>query len=187
MVRLSWLPLPLAAALLFTAPAAEALAQVWPNGPVKMLVGFAAGGSTDIITRDVALNDMLAGHVPLSVLSVLQALPQLESRSVKPLAVTSAKATGMLPDVPALAEAGLKDCEAELWYVVIAPAGLPPALADRINEDLVKIVTSPGMRNKLAAQGARPVGSTQAEAAAFMKSESEKWGKIVREANIKGE
>lgn len=135
----------------------------------------------------LALNDTLAGHVPLSVLSVLQALPQLESRSVKPIAVTSPKATDILPGVPALAEAGLKDYEAELWYVVIAPAGLPPALAARINADLVKIVKSPEMQKKIVAQGARPIGSTPAEAAAFMKSESDKWGKVIREANIKGE
>jgi tripartite-type tricarboxylate transporter receptor subunit TctC len=135
----------------------------------------------------LALNDTLAGHVPLSVLSVLQALPQLESRSVKPLAVTSAKATGILPDVPALAEAGLKDYEAELWFAVIAPAGLPPVLSARISEDVVKIVKSPGMQKKLAEQGARPIGSTPAEAAAFMKAESDKWGRVIREANIKGE
>jgi tripartite-type tricarboxylate transporter receptor subunit TctC len=135
----------------------------------------------------LALNDTLAGHVPLSVLSVLQALPQLESKRVKPLAAMSATATDMLPDVPALAEAGLKDYEAELWYMVIAPAGLPPALAARINGDLVKIVTSPGMRKKLAEQGARPIGGTQAEAAAFMKAESEKWGTVIRDAKIKGE
>jgi tripartite-type tricarboxylate transporter receptor subunit TctC len=135
----------------------------------------------------LALNDTLAGHVPLSVLSVAQALPQLESKSVKPLAVTSAKATDILPGVPPLAAAGLKDYEAELWYVMIAPAGLPRALAARINEDLVTIVKSPGMQKKLAEQGARPIGSTQAEAAAFMKAESDKWGKVIREANIKGE
>ena len=135
----------------------------------------------------LALNDTLAGHVPLSVLSVLQALPHLQAKTIKPLAVTSAKATDILPGVPALAEAGLKDYEAELWYVVIAPAGLPPALAAKINADVVKIVKSPEMQKKLADQGARPVGSTQAEAAAFMKAESEKWGKVIKEANIKGE
>jgi tripartite-type tricarboxylate transporter receptor subunit TctC len=102
----------------------------------------------------LALNDTLAGHVPLSVLSVAQALPQLESGSVKPLAVTSAKATGLLPGVPPLVEAGLKDYEAELWFAVIAPAGLPPALAGRINADLVTIVKSPAMQKKLAEQGA---------------------------------
>jgi tripartite-type tricarboxylate transporter receptor subunit TctC len=135
----------------------------------------------------LALNDTLAGHVPLSVLSVLQALPHLQARTIKPLAVTSAKATDILPGVPALAEAGLKDYEAELWYVVIAPAGLPPALAQKINADIVKIVKSPEMQKKLADQGARPVGSTAAEARAFMQAESDKWGKVIKEANIKGE
>jgi tripartite-type tricarboxylate transporter receptor subunit TctC len=135
----------------------------------------------------LALNDTLAGHVPLSVLSVAQALPQIDAKSVKPLAVTSAKATDLLPGVPPLVEAGLNDYEAELWYVVIAPAGLPPPLAGRINADLVTIVKSTGMRKKLAEQGARAIGSTQEEAAAFMKSESEKWGRIIRDVNIKGE
>ena len=135
----------------------------------------------------LALNDTLAGHVPLSVLSVLQALPHLQAKTIKPLAVTSAKATDILPGVPALAEAGLKDYEAELWYVVIAPAGLPPALTQKINADIVRIVKSPEMQKKLADQGARPVGSTAAEARAFMQAESDKWGKVIKEANIKGE
>jgi tripartite-type tricarboxylate transporter receptor subunit TctC len=75
----------------------------------------------------LALNDTLAGHVPLSVLSVLQALPHLQAKTVKPLAVTSAKATDILPNVPALADAGLKDYEAELWYVVIAQRAFHPS------------------------------------------------------------
>jgi tripartite-type tricarboxylate transporter receptor subunit TctC len=135
----------------------------------------------------LALNDTLAGHVPLSVLSVLQALPHLQAKTIKPLAVTSAKATDILSDVPALAEAGLKDYEAELWYVVIAPAGLPAALTAKINADIVRIVKSPEMRKKLADQGARPVGSTPEAARAFMQAESDKWGKVIKEANVKGE
>ena len=320
-----WITSVVAAATLFCATAYDASAQQWPNGPVKMFVGFGAGGSTDIIARDIghelekvwgqtvvienragangaiaagqlaklppdgqtlmmivsghvtngylnpkqpfdalkdftpiteiasspllifshpsfpandiksmialakekpntlaytspgtgsiqhlsmellaylagvklvhvpyrsgalALNDTLAGHVPLSVLSVLQALPHLQAKTIKPLAVTSAKATDILPGVPALAEAGLKGYEAELWYVVIAPAGMSPALTAKINADIVKIVKSPEMQKRLADQGARPVGSTPAEAAAFLKSESDKWGKVIKEANIKGE
>ena len=135
----------------------------------------------------LALNDNLAGHVPLGVLSVLQALPYLPEKSIKPLAVTSAKASDILPGVPALAEAGLKNYEAELWYAVIAPAALPKATLDKINADIVKIVKSPAMRKKIADQGARPIGSTPDELAAFMKAESDKWGKVIREANIKGE
>ena len=91
------------------------------------------------------------------------------------------------PVLSSLAEAGLKDYEAELWYVVIAPAGLSPELTQRINSQIVRIVKSPEMQKKLADQGARPVGSTPAETAAFMKAESEKWGKVIKDANIQGE
>ena len=103
------------------------------------------------------------------------------------IAVTSAKATDILPNVPALAEAGLEGYEAELWYVVIGPAGLPPAVTAKINADVNRIVKSDAMRKKIAVQGARPLGTTPAEAAAFMKAESEKWGKVIKEANIKAQ
>jgi len=139
----------------------------------------------------LALNDTVAGHVPLSVLSVAQALPQIESRSVKPLAVTSVTGTDILPGVAALAEAapeaGLGGYEAELWFAVIAPRGLPPPLADRINADLVTIVKSPAMQEKLRNEGARPIGSTPQEAQAFMTAEADKWGGVISRANIKGE
>ena len=133
----------------------------------------------------LALNDTLAGHVPLGVLSVAQALPQIEQKTVKPLAVTSLKATGILPGVPALAEAGLAGYEAELWFAVIAPTGLPSPLADRINADLVTIVKSPAMQDRLREEGARPIGDTREEAAAFMKAEADKWGGVISRANIK--
>ena len=134
-----------------------------------------------------ALNDVLGGHVPLSVLSVFQALPHLQSKAVRPLAVTSAKATDVMPGVPSLAEVGVNDYEAELWYAVIAPSSLPPTLATKINADIVRIIKSPGMQDHLAAQGARPVGSTPAELAAFLKAESDKWARVIKDANIKAE
>jgi tripartite-type tricarboxylate transporter receptor subunit TctC len=134
-----------------------------------------------------ALNDVLGGHVPLSVLSVFQALPHLQSKAVRPLAVTSAKATDILPGVPSLAEVGVNDYEAELWYAVIAPSSLPPTLAAKINADIVRIIKSPGMQDHLAAQGARPVGSTPAELTTFLKAESDKWARVIKDANIKAE
>jgi tripartite-type tricarboxylate transporter receptor subunit TctC len=134
-----------------------------------------------------ALNDVLGGHVPLSVLSVFQALPHLQSKAVRPLAVTSAKAADVLPGVPSLAEVGVNDYEAELSYAVIAPSGLPPTLAAKINADIVRIIKSPGMQDHLAAQGARPVGSTPAELTAFLKAESDKWARVIKDANIKAE
>jgi tripartite-type tricarboxylate transporter receptor subunit TctC len=133
-----------------------------------------------------ALNDVIAGHVPVCVMSVMQALPHLQTNRVRALAVTSAKAIDVLSNVPSVAEVGVKDYEAELWYVVIAPAGLPPAIAAKINADVTRIVKSPEFRKRLEVQGARPIGSTQAEVAAFLKAESEKWEKVIKAANIKG-
>jgi tripartite-type tricarboxylate transporter receptor subunit TctC len=134
-----------------------------------------------------ALNDVLGGHVPLSVLSVFQALPHLQSKAVRPLAVTSAKATDVLPGVPSLAEVGVNDYEAELWYAVIAPSSLPPTLAAKINAAIVRIIKSPAMQAHLAAQGARPVGSTPAELTTFLKAESDKWARVIQDANIKAD
>ena len=114
----------------------------------------------------------------------MQALPHLQTQKVKALAVTSAKSIDVLTNVPSLAEVGVKDYEAELWYVVIAPAGLPPAIASKINADVTRIVKSPAFQKRLETQGARPIGSTQAEAAAFLKAESDKWAKVIKAANI---
>lgn len=132
-----------------------------------------------------ALNDVIAGHVPVCVMSVMQALPHLETKKVTALAVTSAKAIDVLSNVPSLAEVGVKDYEAELWYVVISPAGLPKAVADKINADITKIVKSQAFQKRLSVQGARPIGSTQAEVATFLKTESEKWANVIKQANIR--
>ena len=80
-----------------------------------------------------ALNDAIAGHVPLAVLSVLQVMPQVEAKQLKPLAVTSKGRTDVWPNVPSIAEQGVTDYEAELWFGVIAPAGTPDAIVDRLN------------------------------------------------------
>ena len=132
----------------------------------------------------LALNDVLGGHVPLSVLSVFQALPYLQNKQIKALAVTSVKRVDVLPDVPTLSESGVPGYEAALWFGVIAPAGTPEAVIAKINADVARIIASPEMRARLAAQGADPIGSTPAEFLAFMRAEYEKWGRVIKEAHI---
>jgi tripartite-type tricarboxylate transporter receptor subunit TctC len=134
-----------------------------------------------------ALNDVVGGHVPLAVLSVLQVMPQVEARQLKPLAVTSKGRTDVWPNVPSIAEAGVPGYEAELWFGVIAPAGTPDAIVDRLNHEIVRFVRSDAMKAKLAAQGARPIGSTRVEFLAFMREEQDKWGKVLNEIKIKPE
>ena len=80
-----------------------------------------------------ALNDAIGGHVPLAVLSVLQVMPQVEAKQLKPLAVTSKGRTDVWPNVPSIAEAGVTGYEAELWFGVIAPAGTPERSSNRLN------------------------------------------------------
>src|SRR5262249_23477803 len=110
-----------------------------------------------------ALNDTLAGHVPLSVLSGFQALAYIQSGPVKPLAVTSLRRSEQLPDVQTVAEAGVANYEASLLFGLIAPAALPPAVLEKLNAEVVRIVKSPQMRDKLIKQGALPIASTPAE------------------------
>jgi tripartite-type tricarboxylate transporter receptor subunit TctC len=132
----------------------------------------------------LALNDVIGGHVPLSVLSVFQALPYLQNKQLKALAVTSTKRVDVLPDVPTLSESGVPGYEAALWFGIIAPAGTPEAVVAKINADVKRIIQSPEMRAKFALQGADPIGSTQAEFLAFMRAEYEKWGRVIRQAHI---
>ena len=90
-----------------------------------------------------------------------------------------------LPEVPTLAESGLPGFSSDFILVVVAPAGTPKAIVDLLNAQMVRILKLPDVRERLTTLGFEPVGSTPDELAAKIKSETEKWGKVVREANIK--
>jgi tripartite-type tricarboxylate transporter receptor subunit TctC len=134
-----------------------------------------------------ALNDVIGGHVPLAVLSVLQVMPQVEAKQLKPLAVTSRGRTDVWPDVPSISESGVPGYEAELWFGIIAPAGTPDAIVNRLNREITRFIKSDFMQKRLASQGARALGTTRDEFAAFMRAEQEKWGKVLKEIQIKPE
>jgi len=134
-----------------------------------------------------ALNDAIAGHVQLAVLSVLQVMPQVEAKQLKPLAVTSKGRADVWPNVPSIAEQGVADYEAELWFGVIAPPGTPDAIVNKLNTEIARFIKSDHMRQRLAGQGARAIGSSREEFAALLRSEHEKWGKVLTEIKIKPE
>ena len=134
-----------------------------------------------------ALTDVMGGHVPIAVLSVLQVMPQVEAKQLKALAVTSRERTDVWPNVPSISESGVPGYDAELWFGVIAPRGTPDAIVDRLNKEIVNFIKSDAMKAKLAAQGARPIGSTREEFAAFMRAEQDKWGAVLKEIKIKPE
>jgi tripartite-type tricarboxylate transporter receptor subunit TctC len=132
-----------------------------------------------------AVNDVVAGHIPISVNSVFQALPLIQSKALKPLAVTALKRTDVLPDVPTVAEAGIANYEASLLFGVIGPAGMPAAVVEKLNAEIKRIVNTPQMLDKLARQGVLPIASTPAEFTAYLQNEQKKWAEVIKAANIK--
>lgn len=132
-----------------------------------------------------ALNDTIAGHVPISVLSVFQVLPLIQDGKLKPLAVTALKRSDVLPNVQTVSEAGVANYEASLLFGLIAPVGLPQPVLAKLNAEVTRIIKAPEMQKKLAAQGVLPIASTTEEFVAVMKTEQDKWAQVIKAANIK--
>ena len=131
-----------------------------------------------------ALNDLVAGQVGILIAGVLTTKPQVDAGTVRGLAVTGLKRVEGLPDVPTVAEAGVANYEALQWYGLLAPAGTPAPIIARLHAETAKAVRSAEMKERLAADGADPVGSTPAEFAALIKEEVGKWSAVARAANI---
>jgi tripartite-type tricarboxylate transporter receptor subunit TctC len=106
---------------------------------------------------------------------------------VRALAVTGAKRSDVFPELPTIAEAGLAGYQAELHYGLVAPAGTPRPIVDRLNAALRGALEDATLRERLAREGAVPMPSTPEEYAADIEAEEQKWGKIVRDAGVKGE
>jgi tripartite-type tricarboxylate transporter receptor subunit TctC len=134
-----------------------------------------------------ALTDLLAGHVQLMFATILSVTPHLQSGRIRALAVTSAKRSPALPDVPTVAESGVPGYEATAWFMLFAPAKTPEALIQRISHDAAAVVAKPDVRARFAKEGAETVGSTPDRAASYLKSEIARWGKVIKAANIQAE
>lgn len=132
-----------------------------------------------------ALNELIAGQVQVMFGTILAAAPHVRSGRVRALAITGAQRTKALPDVMTFAQAGLPSYDASSWNGVLVPAGTPRAIVDRLNTEIVRILKSPSMLERLAQDGADPAPTTPEEFAAFMKAEISKWAKVVQAANIR--
>jgi tripartite-type tricarboxylate transporter receptor subunit TctC len=130
---------------------------------------------------------LVAGEVQLGFNNILAVLPHVNSGRLKAIAVTSAKRAPAVPNLPTVAEAGVPGYEATSWNGIFAPAKTPRPIIDKIHAEVVKILNTPDVREKLIAAGSDPVGSTPEEFLAFVKSELARWGKVIRENNIRAE
>ncbi len=133
-----------------------------------------------------ALIDTLAGHVPLYFSGIPASLPHVRSGKLRGLAVTGAVRSKQLPEMPTVDEAaGTKGYVSELMYGVLAPAGVPREIIARLNSELVKIINTPDIRERLAGIGADLVANTPAQMDAYIRAELPKWAKVVKAAGIK--
>jgi tripartite-type tricarboxylate transporter receptor subunit TctC len=126
--------------------------------------------------------DLLAGRVQLSFSSVATAVSHIQSGKLRALAMTGAKRFDGLPGLPTIAEAGVPGYEINNWYGVFVPAGTPGDIVQRLNAETIKALGKPELRTKLVAAGLEPMWNSPAEFAAYVRAETAKWGKIVRDS-----
>jgi tripartite-type tricarboxylate transporter receptor subunit TctC len=132
-----------------------------------------------------AITDVLGGHVQAVAVNALEVQPQVRSGKLRVLAVMTPQRSAIFPDVPTVAESGFAGFEASVWYGLIAPAGLPPALATRLHGEVQKALASEAVRQKLAASGGEVLPGPTTLFAKLLQEESVRYAKLIREAQIK--
>jgi len=132
-----------------------------------------------------AMVDLLAGHVALTFATAPSAVPYVKSGQLRALGVSTAKRIAALPDVPTIAEAGVPGYETTGWNGLVAPAGTPAPIIEKLNGAFVKVLRTPAVASYLSGQGADPDPGTAAEFAAYIKAEIAKWAKVVQDSGAR--
>jgi len=136
---------------------------------------------------NLAMQDVLSGNVHLVFIGIPAAAPHIKAGKLRALALVAPQRSAALPEVPTVAEAGLPDFEVTTWYGILAPAGTPRGIINRLNAELVKVMHAPELKEKLAATGTEPLTSTPDEFAAYIRKEIAKWGDVIRKAGVKAD
>ncbi|MCB4822710.1 Bug family tripartite tricarboxylate transporter substrate binding protein [Roseicella aerolata] len=131
-----------------------------------------------------ALQDLMAGNIGLMFDTLSPLKPQFEAGNVRPLGIATAQRIAAAPDLPTVIEGGIEDFVASSWCMLLAPAGTPPAIVDRIATEVGRIVREPAMSAKLQELGFVVEGRPPAETGAFLRAEVERWGSVIRAANV---
>jgi len=164
------------------------------NGTVTHLAGelFKLMGKVDIVHVPFkggapALTALISGEVDMSYENSLVVTPHVRTGKVKALAVTGAKRSQLMPELPTIGESGLPGYNASGWYGLFAPAATPKPVVGRLNTDAVRALRLPEVVRTLSSQGAEPVGNTSEEFGAFVKAEIDKWANLVKVAKMKAD
>jgi tripartite-type tricarboxylate transporter receptor subunit TctC len=131
-----------------------------------------------------ALTDLLSGEVQVMFSSAVAMLPQVKAGKLRAIAMTGARRSPAIPDIPTVAEAGVPGYETGSWYGIVVPAGTPKAAIDRLSREIIAIVRSPEITDRLNDEAVIPVGNTPAEFTAHIKNELARWAKTVKQAGL---
>ena len=134
-----------------------------------------------------AVTDLVGGQVQMMMINMIAALPQVKSGKLRGLAVTTLKRSSVLPEIPTIAESGLPGFEVNSWHAFFAPARTPATIIARLNAEAVRVLQLPDVKERFVSQGLEPVGSTPQELAAYIRSETDKYAKLIRQVGIKPE
>ena len=132
-----------------------------------------------------ALVDVMAGQITMIIDTAASATPHVRSGKMRGIAITGKRRWPDLPDVPTFAESGLPDYDSSSWYAIHAPAGTPKAIVAKLSSELARIVKLPDVSEKLRLMSAEAVGSTPEQLDAFVRSEADKWGKVIKSLNLR--
>jgi len=179
------------------------LIQLARRNPGKLNFGTSGAGSTTHLSVEIlknlaqldmvhvpykgqglALVGLLSGQVDLAIMAVPSALGMVQAGKVRPLAVLSAQRVPSVPNVPTSKEAGVDDFEVSVWFGILAPAATPREIIARLNAELHKALAAPDLRERLAANGIEPVTGTPEQLSGFIRSETLRYAKVIKAANI---
>ena len=154
--------------------------------PGKITYGSPGSGASPHVSgelfKSMTGTDLLGGQTSVMFDNMPSAIQHVRSGKLRPIAVTTAKRSPELPDVPTIAEAGVPGYEATSWFGMFAPAGTPKPVLDKLHAALIKVLNQADVKKKIAEQGGDVVAETPAQFAAFIQAESVKWGKVVKES-----
>jgi tripartite-type tricarboxylate transporter receptor subunit TctC len=130
------------------------------------------------------LADVMGGQIALTMDNIPPYLPQVRAGKIRALAVSPAKRTPAAPDIPTVAEAGVPGYDSGAWFGLLAPAGTPKPIVDKLTAETQRILKLPDVHERISSLGAEIVGSSSAEFGALIKSEIAKWAKVIKEAHV---
>ena len=160
-----------------------------PHLAIELLMSMTGAKFTHVPYKGSgpSIADLVGGQVDFTMDSLVQSLPQIQSGRLKAIAVLGAKRSPLLPDVPTIAESGVPGYEFTNWFGLVAPAQTPKDVIAKLNKDVVKVLAQPDLHSQLEKMGATVIGNSSAQFEQQIKSDSIKWGKIIKEGNIKAD